>query len=454
MTTPITEFKAKIKEISDLAFSNAVLNLEAETKKSAPQEWTNDFKTKFVHLVHEGFKKAQLILVDEICFYQNKLEECNSDLKIARRERNKSEENRLKGVIKDVEFRIKLLYSIGDGIAWQMLGNQVHILRRFYTNDTPKTLKQSNIQHALEVAGAINKDPNDFALITDLTNFVQISDLIVLSGGEIGILELKEGAVNDELKKIKEDLFSSSNPKEKLEEIESTLDPKKLKQFFRMLKQDIKMIETINTINNNEGIDIKTGKNIKLLTPEHITETYTGKISETILKLENKTWSYSVDYGGIIQIGVYKKESFQLSLVAIPSILSESKYKIIVDYSSIIENLSEPLFAKPFSPDVINSIQFGDLKIIIGLDLDKFFQDFEKFFGIKTRVLSRKETMKLKELDKENAKHIFIIENQAFEFTDVNSGKSMILGGGIISKIIYDNISPLTIYMDVKQTLR
>jgi hypothetical protein len=86
----------------------------------------------------------------------------------------------------------------------------------------------------------------------------------------------------------------------------------------------------------------------------------------------------------------------------------------------------------------------------LGFDLEKFFHDFE-FFGVKTKVLSRKQTVKLKERDKLNAKNIFEINKQAFELTDEETGNSMILGGGIISKLIYDNISPLTIYMDLKE---
>jgi uncharacterized metal-binding protein len=86
----------------------------------------------------------------------------------------------------------------------------------------------------------------------------------------------------------------------------------------------------------------------------------------------------------------------------------------------------------------------------LGLDLEKFFHDFE-VLGVKTKVLSRKQTIKLKEIDKLNAKNIFEINNQAFELTDEETGNSIILGGGIISKLLYDNISPMTIYMDLKE---
>ena len=57
------EFKITIKEISDLAFSNAVQNLTNEIKDNPdPGKWNDELKTKFKHLVHDGFKEAQLRL--------------------------------------------------------------------------------------------------------------------------------------------------------------------------------------------------------------------------------------------------------------------------------------------------------------------------------------------------------------------------------------------------------
>lgn len=448
------DFKITIQEISDLAFSNAVRNLTSEIKANPDhRKWNDELKTKFKHLVHDGFKGAQLRLVEEISAYQKILTTYKEQQKQARINRDKTSEAQFKNLISEIENRIKILSHIGDGIVWQLFGAQVYKIRRFYINESSKTLEESNIEHALEVAAIINRNPDNFALITDITNFIQISDLIVLKDNQLGILELKDGKVNDELIKLKKEYFTSDNVEEKLKEIGNNLDSKKLKQFNRMLRQDMRMIQTIEVLNDDEGTDVKTGKQIKILTPKHKTETYSRKISETISKLKDSNWAYDVDCGSIIHIGVYKPVSYELSNAVIPSLLADSKHKIIVDFSSILKNLSEPLFAKPFPPDIIHDLLFDDLRIILGFDLDKFFNDFEQFFGVKTKVLSRKETMKLKEGDKLNSKNIFEIDNQAFELTDIETKNSMILGGGIISKLIYDNISPLTIYLDLKDVL-
>lgn len=447
-------FKIIIKKISDLAFSNAIKNLTSEMKLNPnTREWNNELKLKFKRLVHDGFKAAQLRIVEEISLYQKKLNEYKTEQKQARINRDNISVAKYKNLIEEVENRLKILSHIGDGIVWQLFGAQVYRIRRFYINESSKTLKESNIKHALEVASVINQNPDDFALITDITNFIQISDLIVLKDNQLSIAELKDGKVNDELIKLKAEYFASDNNEEKLKEIGTNLDSKKLKQFYRMLRQDMRMIQTIEVINEDKGTDINTGKNIKILTPKHKTETYSKKIYETIEKLKDSNWAYEVDFGGIIHIGIYKPASYDLSNIVIPALLNESKHKLIVNFSSILKNLSEPLFAKPFPPEIIHDLLFDDIRIILGFNLDKFFSDFEKFYDVKTKVLSRKETMKLKEMDKLNSRNIFEIDNQAFELTDIQSGNSMILGGGIISKLIYDNISPLTIYLDLKDIL-
>lgn len=448
------EFKIIVKEISDLAFSNATNKLSTELQNNLnPENWNDDLKIKFKELVHEGFKSAQLKIVEQIIDYQKLLEQNKSDLKSSRQVKDKISENIFKIENKEINKRISILLHIGDGIAWQLFGAQVYIIRRFYINENTKTLEESNIAHSLKVAAVINENPDDFALITDITNFIQVSDLIVLQGDEIGILELKEGKVNDELIKLKDEIFNSAQNENKLKEIENNLEPKKLKQFIRMLKQNIRMMHTIEVLNTDEGQDIKSNNKIKILNSDHKTETYSTKISQTIDKLGDNNWSYDVDFGSIIHIGVYKPPLFTMAQTVIPAILKDCKHKLIIDYSSILKNLSEPLFAKPLSKNDIQKILFDDIKIIIGLNLDKFFSDFEKYFDVTTKVLSRKETMKLKELDKENAKNIFELDHQAFQLTDLETGNSMILGGGIISKLLYDNISPLTIYLDLKDSL-
>ncbi len=449
------EFKQEVKELCDIAFSNALLKMkEGKFDNTDVKNWDgNDIKI-FLERVYEGFKIAQNKIIEQMTFYQQKLNEANEGLKTSKKDRNKQSESNNKNLISKINSRLKILSYIMDGIAWQLFYRQKYITKRFFLDETSKSLINSNISHVKKVADKINEDPMKFALISDLTNFIQIGDLVIKSKDGTAISELKEGKVNDELIKIKEKVFKENSPNKEIENIVKSLDQKRLKQLKRMLKQDLRMFNIADVINNEEGIDHRTGKEIKIISTDSPTIHYYNVILEAIENLKEKNWSYQVEDLSIIHIGIYKPESFKLAKIAISSILnSQTKNYIITDFKQIINNTSEPIFAKPLSPDLINDLLFDNIKIIIGIDISMFSARFEEIFGIKTEFLSRKETMKLIEEDKENAKNIFMIENKAIKFINPKNGNYVILGGGIISKLLFDNVHPISIFEYINKTL-
>ncbi|WP_147293582.1 hypothetical protein [Chryseobacterium indoltheticum] len=450
-----SEFKEEYKEICDLAFSYAVSNMnENICEEPNIKNWTKENKTKFLSLVNEGFKKAQNEIIDQIIFYQEKLAIAKIELKTSRKNRDKNLEKEIKSNIDLILYRLKLLSYIMDGIAWQLFGGQTFITKRFYIGETPKTLTNSNILHVKNVADKINEDPLQFALISDLTNFVQIGDLVIKRKNGVGISELKEGKINEELIEIKNKIYQSDISNEIINNTIKELDKKKLEQLQRMLKQDARMQDAIDVVNNEEGNDHKTGKEIKIISNESPTHYYHNEILRTISGLSDKNWAYLVDDLSIIHIGAYKPDSYILSNIAIRAILDEqSKNYIIADYKQIINATSQPIFAKPLPPEIINEILFDDIRIIIGIDLTMFFERFEEIFGIKTEFLSRKETKKLLEENKENAKNFFAIDNRAIKFVNPKNGNYVILGGGIISKLLFDNYHPISIFEYINELL-
>jgi hypothetical protein len=118
---------------------------------------------------------------------------------------------------------------------------------------------------------------------------------------------------------------------------------------------------------------------------------------------------------------------------------------------SIVSNVSEPLFAKPLSPESLIDILVGDLKIIIGFDIDAFLKILNET-GFEAELLSEKETMKLKQKETD-IKIMFILNKRAIQIKNPNNNKSMIVGGGIISKILYDSIYPTNIALTLFEIL-
>jgi hypothetical protein len=90
------------------------------------------------------------------------------------------------------------LSNIADGIAIQMMSQQVHIARRLHIGEkSTKLFENANIEHTIKEADKINEDPGNFAQISDLTSFVQIGDLLIAHKTPgLCISEIKEGKTN------------------------------------------------------------------------------------------------------------------------------------------------------------------------------------------------------------------------------------------------------------------
>lgn len=446
------EHKKKLKEICDLAFSYGIKAIESKVKKfSLPHTWSKNILKLFTEKCHEGFKLAQDMIIEEVLYYQDLLRKKKFELKENRRQRNKEAIKNSEHIIAVIEHRLRAYFHIADGIAWQLIGGEIHISRRLYIGESTKTLDSSNLSHAIKVAGEINKSPENFALLSDLTHFVQIGDLLVRTDKNVAIMELKEGAVNDKIANLVKKIHDPEFPIEEIKDEISTYDKNTTKQLDRVLRQQERASRAIEIINKDEGNDPKTDQKITVLTPKTRTIVYSPEFQNLYKKLESSIWAYNVLDRGCLHIGLYRDEGRIMALFTIKEILKkETTNHIVIDFISIAGNVSEPLFAKPIPPELMVDILASDVKLIIGLNIDAFIQVF-KDIGLDVELLSEKQTMKLKQQEK--MKVIFTINKRAFQITNPENKKTMVVGGGIISKILFDSIYPSNIATTLLETL-
>lgn len=445
----IEDHRAKLREICDFAFAHGINAIEADVEKySSPDKWSDSIKNTFLIKCHEGFKKAQEIIIEEIKFYQSRLRESTIELKDSRRNRDKIKIDELTEEIEILNQRVKTFSHLADGIAWQLICGQIHVARRFYISEESKYLDSSNIEHALKVANEINEDPENFALISDITNFIQIGDLLVRHKDKLGIMELKEGKVNDSiadfLNKMDAEGKETTN-----EDLKDKFDAKTIKQIERVKRQKVRSERAIEVINNDSGTDPAGGGKITIDTPTIETEYYFEKIHELQVKLKDQNWAHGVLDNGCVHLGLYKDKGLAMAPIVIEGILKmQTKNYMMIDFMSIVDNVSQPIFAKPFDPEFLIDILTGKIKLIIGIDFDLFIAMFNDV-GLKARWLSNKETIKNKE--KEVRKTMFVINGKGIEIASRNQKSTMIVGGGIISKILYDNIYPSNIAFTLRE---
>lgn len=430
-----------IKEIADYAFGYGIDNAGIDfSKVDEFDQLPKEKKIEFIQTCHAGYKIAQDKLIEEIIYYQNLWAECRTNLKDARREHDKDLEKEIDINIKIVEQRLRTLTHIGDGLAWTILSQQLHVARRLYIRDDGiKILQESNIEHSKEVADEINKDPDSFALISDITSFVQIGDLLVIRRGKVGIIELKSGKVNQQIQNFLSELDEKTDIDSEISD-EANFDKKNKKQLKRVLRQKERTKNFISLVKDDEGIDPATGEEMKIHTPVYYTEYYFEDLESVFEKLKEKIWSYDI-IENCLHIGAYKEKGLAMVHVAIKGILEQTAENyLIVDWMSITNQISEPIFTKPIEKDIMIGVVTGTIKVIMGLDIDKMLDLFEAI-GLKGKWMTEKETMKLKQM--KNVYPPFELNKKGLKF--IHEDQEIIAGGGIFSKIFYDNIKPSSI---------
>jgi hypothetical protein len=443
----IDEHSAILKEISDAAFSYGIDSIGIETYQKEMVNPSKEFAEKFIVRCHDGFKIAQRLLIKEITNYQSLLREKREEIKEARRQRTKEKGITLTQETKVIELRLHSFSHIADGIAWQLIGSQIHIARRLHIDQhTFKYLDSSNFKHAFSVAESINENPLAFALISDLTSFVQIGDLLIKQGSMTGIMELKEGKVNDQIAEFLEELKKKGESLEP-ENLKVHFDENTVKQIGRVERQKVRAERAIEVINTDKGIDPVSGESITIGTPKIPTETYFNILIKLQEDLKSKIWAYNV-VDTCLHIGMYRDLGLMMAPITIKQILeSETKNYIIIDWLSITSNLSEPIFMKPFPPDFIIDFLSGKIKIIMGLNLDALINTFN-VFGLQTRWLSEKETAKIKQ---KSPREGMLEINKRGIISSVSKDLDVYIMGGTISKILYDNFLPSNVALTIKE---
>ena len=339
-----------------------------------------------------------------------------------------------------IENKESILRHLIDTIAWQMIGGQLYISRRLYHQvKGEKKLLESNIASVIFAANKFNENELDFALITDLSAYIQTGDLLIKKGnGTLEFVEVKEGKKNHEILNLVEDIINSDDPIGKvLSKI--NLNNKSIKQLDRNLKQFIEMLNITDILNNDKGID-KSGKPIKIITPIENTPSFDDKLRELQKQLKKRNfWAYDI-IEGCLHIGLYKGPIRFIGSSILQSIGNKQGDNcIVIDFLTILKSLHKPLFFLPFSKDLMFDILFGNIKLYFMLDIDKFMILFSRY-KLKAEWLSRKDTMKL--LDNKKDTGIFIYKNQGIKITDELTNNIAYLNVGLIGKIFFEHIYP------------
>lgn len=435
------EFEVTVEKIFNYTHEYAINNLPLRLNIH-PSKWTKNQQHLFTQYVHLGFRKAQNLILSEMMTIEENLKALKIEIKILRKNRNKDEIKITENKISLLDYKESILRHFADFIAWELLGKQYYKIRRFYNmkkkRNTRPTISESNISSIINTVDYYhNKNLSSFALISDLTSFIDIGDILLIENYKVTPIEIKEGKKNKEIF----DFISRKNIETSLHKI----DDKFIEQTKRVIKQAERGNRLNSFLKNENGKDTFTDNNVRVNKKEYILENYSDTVNKLFLDLNNKDWAYTI-FEDIITIGLYQKKNIHIGYTLIKDInkMTYGKEFPVVDYLQTLKiPISEPITYRQFPKDKIFDILFGRIKIILSINLDNFII-LCNANNLTARYLSIKETMNLKKSNGFSA--------YEFEKKNIIINEQMILSDGLIVRMLFDFVKPSSIIQLIKQT--
>ncbi|MDO6435589.1 hypothetical protein Q4E93_33555 [Flavitalea sp. BT771] len=442
------DFEVQIRDITDLIHEYGIkttFTTDFEQYDQLKQAIT-ERKEDFIGNVHKGFKMGQEKALNLILQIQDEREANNAALKAARKQKDKGAQTKINGNMKALDVKENILRHLMDSIVWQLIKGQTYISRRLYNGvGGEKKLRDTNFESVRFVAAEINKKPTDFALITDLTGYVQAGDLLCLIDGKLTIQEVKEGTRNHQiLEMLGEMTKEEMTPEQLYKKYHFSKDD--LDQLERQFKQMMVLQNIADVVNKDEGIDNSTGRPISIITPEEPTPRYTDRLIRLREELD-KNNMLAYDYiDNCLHIGLFKgdfRDQGRTVLKALAQVESE-KY-ILMDIRMVFESLYKPIFTLPFAKEFIFDLMFGRVFLLFLIDIEKYMALAEEF-QLSARWATRKEMGRVKAMTKKG--DIFEFQNRGILIStmalkDIHMAeRESWLGSGVFMKMTFEQIYP------------
>lgn len=360
------------------------------TKKDIPG---SDAHNTFVANVHKGYMLAQKSVLDNLTKVLKEKKLFKEKLKDANRAKDKEIKEECLSILEKLKFQELAFRKIMDSIAWTLLGFDMSDVRRLYGGEELIDITDSNIESCIQYSEDVfSRNPLEFALISDLTSFVQAGDILHYEyGKQLSIVELKSGKTNEKVFNVL-DFYQKSKCENYLHMMLEKEGDKFRKQIVRTVKQIATETAVVDTLKTGHGTDRLTGLNVNIIQKQLELDTFTDIVLELVEKARGKGYAINV-IENCLPIGVYFNDKFP-KIVFLEWMKVMSNETPVYDLrQSLLDPVAFPLFLQPFSQNAIIDIVMGKISILMSIDVDKWLAPLEGE-GYIVKWLSEKETRK------------------------------------------------------------
>ncbi len=280
-----------------------------------------------------------------------------------------------------------------DAIAWHMVAGQLWILRRLHTGEPRPPLGTSGWEAVAAAAREYNeRHPGEFALMSDLTSFIDVGDLLARGRDSLTVIEVKTGKVNDKI--LTALRLAREGCDFPLGEVFAAHGDKAVRQTERIMKQAKRIVNATNVLNTGRGTEY--GMPLRVFGDEVLPEEdYTDRLGSIMAGTAARDWSIG-EVDNCLMIGAYK---------GAPAFKSGAVFSAWVDSDPSLEgptfDLGDALFAplacplhvhptlRPYAIPVV----FGELRVLLRLGLPSFAR-LANEHGLRFEPMSRADTEK------------------------------------------------------------
>ncbi|GEL75431.1 hypothetical protein [Myxococcus virescens] len=402
------------------------------------------YEEKFIPAVHEGFAKGQ----KEILTGLIEIEKDRSSLKRSKSSKNRAAERKIIHSLERLNESEAILRKLADTIAWQLIGNQLWLARRLNTDDSSPSLIHSNVESYISFADWFNADnPRGFALISDLTSFVRLGDILARDGDEraLHVIELKEGKVNEELLPLAQ-FAVRTNCEHFIAEVEKKEPPRKFEQFKRLLKQAERLNRTQELIKTGAGHDAR-GDLVRLSKEVLEERLYEGQLACLIERSKSLNWAIEI-VEKCLYLGVYRGpfcdgRAFDLWLREVELDGPASDLR-----SALFVPLATPMYLFPTLAPHCNDIYSGHIRVLMCLSLSHF------------AALAEAHEMKVNWVDPKNGTDLnpshlghLLSNKEGNVMTLTFDGFAGNVGTGVVARMFYNFTTPTSVLEMLKSNL-